>query len=250
MKNILKKALCLTLCLTMLLSAAVLFSACGKEEPADVEQTESAATGTEALTTEESGAKYDYLVLVNKQNKLPDNWEDVVELEESVNRWDETYQVEKKALEAFTALQKDLLENDGIVIELDSTYRSVKRQQEIWDEFEAERGLEYAQKYVAVPGYSEHHTGLAIDICIEKDGVRIDDNDDMIAEREIFSQIHAKLADYGFILRYLEGKDDITGYSYEPWHFRYVGSVETAKEIMDNGLTLEEYLGKVPETEG
>lgn len=250
MKNIMKRALCLPLCLMMLLSAAALLSACGKkEETAGNEQTEPAATENEALTGEESAEKYDYLVLVNKQNKLPDNWEDIVELEDSVNRWDETYQVEKKALEAFTALQKDLLENDGIVIELDSTYRSVKRQQEIWDEFEAERGLEYAQKYVAVPGYSEHHTGLAIDICLEKDGVRIDDNDDMIAEREIFSQIHAKLADYGFILRYLEGKDAITGYAYEPWHFRYVGSAETAKEIMDNGLTLEEYLGKVPGTE-
>lgn len=185
----------------------------------------------------------DYLVLVNKQNKLPDDWEETVVLEESTNRWGETYQVEAKALAAFLELQKDLLDNDGIVIELDSTYRSVKRQQEIWDEFEAEKGLEYAQKYVAVPGYSEHHTGLAIDICIEKDGVRIDDNDDMIAEKEIFSKIHAKLADHGFILRYLEGKDDVTGYAYEPWHFRYVDSPEIAHEITDAGLTLEEYLG-------
>ncbi|MBQ1553768.1 MAG: D-alanyl-D-alanine carboxypeptidase family protein, partial [Clostridia bacterium] len=79
--------------------------------------------------------------------------------------------------------------------------------------------------------------------CIEKDGVRIDDNDDMIAEKEIFSKIHAKLADHGFILRYLEGKDDITGYAYEPWHFRYVDSPEIAHEITDAGLTLEEYLG-------
>ncbi len=66
----------------------------------------------------------------------------------------------------------------------------------------------------------------------------------MIAEREIFAKIHAKLADYGFILRYLEGKDEITGYSYEPWHLRYVGSSEIAKNIMDQGLTLEEYLEK------
>ena len=64
----------------------------------------------------------------------------------------------------------------------------------------------------------------------------------MIAEREIFSKIHAKLADYGFILRYLEGKDEITGYAYEPWHLRYIGSVELAKEITKSGLTLEEYL--------
>ena len=93
-----------------------------------------------------------------------------------------------------------------------------------------------------MPRYSEHHTGLVIDICVIKDGKIINDNDEMIAERDLFSEIHAKLADHGFILRYLEGKDDITGYAYEPWHFRYVGSPEIAKEIMDKGLTLEEYL--------
>ncbi len=234
----LKPVIALLLALSLSL---VLFGCAGKQT-----EEETTAPVSEETETEPAPA-YDYLVLVNKQNKLPDNWEDVVQLEDSVNRYGETYQVEKTALAAFYELQKDLLDNDGIIIELDSTYRSVKRQQEIWDEFEAERGLEYAQKYVAVPGYSEHHTGLAIDICIEKDGVRIDDNDDMIAEKEIFAKIHAKLADHGFILRYLEGKDDITGYAYEPWHFRYVG-VDAAKEIAGKGLTLEEYLDAVPES--
>ena len=55
----------------------------------------------------------------------------------------------------------------------------------------------------------------------------------MIKETEIFAKIHAKLAKYGFILRYLEGKDDITGYSYEPWHLRYIGDVNIAKEIYE-----------------
>ena len=72
--------------------------------------------------------------------------------------------------------------------------------------------------------------------------VIFDDNDEMIAEKEIFAKVHAKLADYGFILRYLEGKEDVTGYGYEPWHFRYIQDVEVAKEIMSKGLTLEEYL--------
>ena len=100
------------------------------------------------------------------------------------------------------------------------------------------------KKYVAVPGFSEHHTGLAIDICLIKDGKVIDDDDDMIAERKIFAKIHEKLADYGFLLTYLEGKDDITGYSYEPWHLRYIDSVDLAKEITEKGLTFEEYLGR------
>ena len=127
-------------------------------------------------------------------------------------------------------------------IELDSVTRSVAEQQTLWDNWTVEYGEDYVKKYVAVPGYSEHHTGLAIDICIEKDGKRINDNDEMIAEKDIFAKIHTKLAKYGFILRYLDGKDDITGYGYEPWHFRYIDDAEVAKEIMDKGLTLEEYL--------
>ena len=69
----------------------------------------------------------------------------------------------------------------------------------------------------------------------------------MIAEKEIFAKIHEKLADYWFILRYLEWKDDITWYAYEPWHIRYVWDVAIAKEIYENGLTFEEYLGEMPE---
>ena len=191
----------------------------------------------------EDKKKYDYLVLVNKQNKLPDNWEEVVELVTVKNAWDEDIQVEKEAYEKFKEL-KSALEKDGVIIELDSVYRSVKRQQELWDEFTIKYGEDYVKKYVAVPGYSEHHTGLAIDICLRKDGELIYENDDMIAEKEIFSKIHAKLSDYGFILRYLEGRDDITGYSYEPWHLRYVGSTKIAKEIMSKDITLEEYLKK------
>ena len=69
----------------------------------------------------------------------------------------------------------------------------------------------------------------------------------MTEEREIFAKIHEKLADYWFILRYLEGKDDITWYGYEPWHLRYIRDVDVAKEIMEKWLTLEEYLGEFNE---
>lgn len=185
----------------------------------------------------------DYLVLVNKQNKLPDDWEDTVELVEVKNAYDEDIKVEKKAYEKYLELKEDLAK-DGITIELDSCYRSVQRQQDLWDEWsnDPEKGPEYVQKYVAVPGYSEHHTGLAIDICLKINGKLVYENEDMIKETEIFAKIHAKLAKYGFILRYLDGKDAITGYSYEPWHLRYIDDKDIAKEIMDNGLTFEEYL--------
>lgn len=185
--------------------------------------------------------KYDYLVLVNKQHKLPADWEENVELVEVKNAFDEDIKVEKEAYEKYLQLRDDLL-NEWVDIELDSVYRSVSRQEELWKEFEEEYGIDYTKKYVAVPGYSEHHTALAIDICIKKDWELIYENDDMIAEKEIFAKVHEKLADYGFILRYLDGKDDITWYGYEPWHLRYIWDVKVAKEIMSKWLTLEEYL--------
>ena len=184
-----------------------------------------------------------YLTLVNKKHKLPENWLEKIELISAKNSQGREFLVEKEALEHFNALRSKLLEQ-GIDIELDSTYRSVERQKELWAEFEETYGRAYCEKYVAVPGYSEHHTGLAIDVCLIKDGRVIDDNDEMIAEVEIFSKIHTLLSDYGFILRYMKGKEDITEYSYEPWHFRYVG-IKAAKKIYQKGITLEEYLGNV-----
>ncbi len=181
-----------------------------------------------------------YLTLVNKENKLPDDWTDKVELINARNSNGRQFQVEVVALQHFEALREKLFEQ-GIDIELDSTYRSVQRQEELWEEFKRMYGEEYCKKYVAVPGFSEHHTGLAIDVCLIKDGRIIDDNDEMISEVETFSKVHEKLADYGFILRYPKGKEDITGYSYEPWHLRYVGE-EVAKYIYQKNFTLEEYL--------
>ena len=194
------------------------------------------------ITACKNESKTDYMVLVNKQSKLPENWEDTIELVDVYTGLDETYQVEKKAAEAYSKLRDDLRENDHVIIELDSTYRTVARQQEIWDNFLKEYGEEYTKKYVAVPGTSEHHTGLALDIKIVKEGKIIFDNDEMTAEKEIFAKVHAKLAKYGFILRYPEGKEDVTGYGAEVWHLRYINDSDIAKEIMDKGITLEEYL--------
>ena len=191
-------------------------------------------------------SKIDYLVLVNKYSKLPDNWEKSVELVSAKNAWNEEVKLEKETYKQYKRLEKEL-KKDGVIIVLDSVYRSVKEQQDLWDRWskDPEKGIEYAKKYAAVPGYSEHHTGLAVDIVIKKDGKLIEENEDMIKEKEIFKKIHKKLSKYGFILRYLEGRDDITGYTYEPWHLRYVGSAKIAKEIMDKDITFEEYLASI-----
>lgn len=232
--------------------AAATFAGCGSAQK--TQETGSTilhkGTGAPAETTTSKSStvkngKIDYLVLVNKSHKLPDDWEKNVKLKKAKNRYGDSFKVEKKALSHFQDLQKELMDKEGIDIELDSVTRTVKEQSKLWEDWTKEKGIDYVKKYVAVPGFSEHHTGLAIDVCLEKDGKRIDDNDDMIAEKETFKKIHKCLAKHGFILRYLEGRDDITGYSYEPWHFRYIDSPKIAKEIMDKDITLEEYLGQV-----
>ncbi len=188
-------------------------------------------------------AEIDYLVLVNKCNALPDGWEDALETVTTANSCGDTVVTEKKAYEAYESLKEDLEKNDGIHIELDSAYRSVAKQQEIMDRFTKEYGADYAAKTVAKPGYSEHHTGLALDLYFRLDGKDVYYNEDMIQYPELWAKIHAKLAEYGFILRYLEGMEHVTGYGYEPWHIRYVDDAAVAREIMSQpGLTLEEYL--------
>ena len=197
-------------------------------------------SGSASSTTSQSTQDDIYLVLVNKENQLPGDWLDKIELVTTHNSLGEELQVERLALANFEALRTEL-QQEGIDIELDSVYRSVDEQQAIWDEWIHEYGEDYCKKYLAVPGYSEHHTGLALDIFLIKDSKTIRENDDMIADTDDFAKIHQLLPKYGFILRYMKGKEDITGYSYEPWHLRFVGQ-PTAEKITSRGITLEEYL--------
>lgn len=190
---------------------------------------------------------FDYLILVNKEYKIPDDYLSKVDLIVVHNflREEKNHTIENMTYQHFCELKNNLQEEENITIELDSVYRTVQRQQEIWDKYVRDEGIDYARKYVAQPGYSEHHTGLAVDICLRINGTIVDNNTDMIAQKEIFSKIHAKLPDYGFILRFLKGKEDVTGYNYEPWHLRFV-TKEYSKNITEKNITLEEFLGKLP----
>ena len=232
------------LILAAVFTLAISLTACGESNV----ETESADTVAKDSVNET--ASIDYLVLVNKLNPLPDGWEDALETVTVTNSVDDEVEVEAKAYAAYEQLKADLEENDGIYVELDSARRSVAEQQDIMDRFIEKYGADYAAKTVAQPGYSEHHTGLALDLYFKiknEDGSFTDVyyNEDMEKpEYEwIWDAIHARLADYGFILRYLEGEEHITGYRYEPWHIRYVDDAGIACEIMSQpGLTLEEYL--------
>ena len=183
----------------------------------------------------------DYMVLVNFENPLPEDWLDRVILRTTINSVGDNVFAEAGAYEAYLRM-KDELEKEGIHTELDSAYRSTAEQQKIVDDFTEKYGADYVKKYVAVPGYSEHHTGLALDLYLIVDGKTVYENEDLVQYPEIWAKIHEKLPDYGFILRYPEGKEKITGANYEPWHIRYVGSPEIAREITDKGITFEEYL--------
>lgn len=184
----------------------------------------------------------DYMILVNKQKKIDPGFIKTVELETISNTSGEEIQVETMALRAFNDLRDDLKKNEGITIGIDSAYRSVERQEELMKEFTEQYGAKYAKETVAEPGTSEHHTGLAIDLVPKVDGKWLIENEDMMKQKEIFKVIHKKLHKYGFILRYPKGKEKITGYSYEPWHLRYVADKKIAEEIYCKGITLEEYL--------
>ncbi|ACV22851.1 D-alanyl-D-alanine carboxypeptidase [Slackia heliotrinireducens] len=204
----------------------------------------SGKTGDEAADDKADSAEadgIDYTVLVNKQNKLPDGWEEAIELEHFTNTagWD--VDVEKKAYAAYLELKADL-EADGVYVDLDSAFRPIAEQQRIWDDFTKDYGEEYTKLHVATPGYSEHHTGLALDLYLIIDGEDVYMNEDMVQYPEVWAKIHAKLADHGFILRYLPKKKIETGYSYEPWHIRYLDDPDMAREITDQGITYERYL--------
>ena len=190
----------------------------------------------------------DYKALVNKLHPLPDGWEDSLETVMVKNSLGDDVEVEKKAYDAYLKLKEDL-EKENVHVDLDSARRSIADQQRIMDDFTKEYGADYALKTVATPGYSEHHTGLALDLYLNIDGEDVYLNEDMVQYPEIWAKIHEKLPEYGFILRYLEDKEHITGYGYEPWHIRYIDDVDAAKEIMAKGLTFEEYLGAVNTTD-
>lgn len=179
-------------------------------------------------------------VLVNKKYALPKQYvpEDLVEpnvpfiFEEKL----EKRKLRKEAAEALEVLFA-AAEEDGILLAGVSGYRSYNTQKGLYNWYVNRDGREAADRYSARPGHSEHSTGLAMDIS----GI-----DGKCAATDCFGDtpeaawLAENVYDYGFIIRYPEGKEHITGYKYEPWHLRFVG-VEVSREIRELGLTLEEY---------
>lgn len=176
-------------------------------------------------------------VLVNKNNKLPNNYipNDLLPInsEFAIGMQYLKYEA-KEYFEKMCSKAKI----DGYYIMAVSTFRSSDYQDKLYNNYCLEKGIEYANMCSAKKGHSEHQTGLAVDVS-DKNG----DYDNFINTKE-FEWMKNNAYKYGFILRYPKYKTDITGYMYEPWHYRYVG-INIARYIYENNITLEEYKGDV-----
>ena len=176
------------------------------------------------------------LLLVNKYNYLTEDY-----VPSNLENISTTYarsgmQLVKEAKEAFETLSENA-KKEGMNVIAMSSYRSYDYQVNLYNNYVAQDGKEAANKYSARPGYSEHQTGLAVDV------YNLDLPYTSFEETEEFTWMQENAYKYGFILRFPKDKVDITGYQYESWHYRYVGK-KVAKEIKDNNLTLEEYIAK------
>ena len=145
----------------------------------------------------------------------------------------------KEARNAYEKMATDA-KTAGFELVAFSSYRSFEYQDTLYNNYVSRDGKENADRYSARPGYSEHQTGLAFDIGEKgKEDLWLTEE---FGETEAGKWLVENAHKYGFILRYPKGKEAITGYMYESWHFRYVG-LNLAAEIKEAGVTLEEYLG-------
>ncbi len=225
-----------------------------EEESSDVPEEESSEPELEVSTSGES-SRADYvvvdpnegdwrLVLVNKTHRLASN----MEIE---TRQIQGEEVDARIYDSLVQMLEDGERDSDREFLVCSGYRSVDLQEELFENkiqrvMASDASLTYDEAYeiaatvVAIPGASEHNTGLTVDICAVDFQMLIEEYE----ETDEAQWLRENCYRYGFILRYPKGKEDVTGIIYEPWHFRYVG-VEAATEIMQQGITLEEYLGEV-----
>jgi D-alanyl-D-alanine carboxypeptidase len=175
-------------------------------------------------------------IIANKYYELGMDFvpEDLVDVP-ITHRYSDRVQLTREAYDAYMEMWNAAKEEQDIYLILASGYRSAKEQKEVYDEYDQSYGREFADNVAARPGYSEHQTGLAIDVYSKE-----------CSSAKTFkdSKTYAWLIDnsykYGFILRYPENKKSLTGYNYESWHYRYLGK-DLAKKVHDSGLTYDEY---------
>lgn len=179
------------------------------------------------------------LTLVNMSNKIPSDWTvDLVELRNN-------QAIDRRAYEGLQSMMDDA-RAEGLDPLICSSYRSQEKQEQLYTNkrnyyldqgYSNDEATALAAIWVAYPGTSEHQLGLTVDICSVSNQNLDDSQEDTATQQWLMANCYK----YGFILRYPSDKSEITGISYEPWHYRYVG-VDAAAEIHEKGLCLEEYL--------
>ena len=175
-------------------------------------------------------------VLVNKYHQLAPDYEPELVQMDTAYTYGTAY-LQREAWEQFKAMA-DQARTEGVRLWNVSSYRSYGTQKLVYDRYVSQDGQSLADTYSARPGSSEHQTGLALDINTASIRAHFEDT-------PTYAWLVEHCGEYGFILRYPEGKERITGYRFEPWHYRYVGR-EIAKLCMEEGLTYEEYVARLP----
>ena len=185
-------------------------------------------------TIKDTDMSKDELILVNKFYKLSSDYipEDLTNI--NLRYAYDNNRVREEVNEAFVNMASAAKEDD-IKLIANSSFRDYERQEEVYKEFYYSKGIDYADKYAARPGHSEHQTGLSIDIFTNGESTT-----DNFEDSDAFKWLSKNAYKYGFILRYPKGKEYLTGYNYESWHYRYVG-IKTAKKVYDSKLTYDEY---------
>ena len=183
--------------------------------------------------TEKTDMSKGNAILVNKYYSLPQKYtpSDIVE----VSNWHcyGTAQIKKEVYDAFKNMFSAAKKED-ITLIINSGYRSYESQKGVYDTYASTGGEEEADAFAARPDFSEHQTGLAIDIITYGASGKTFDTTDA------FKWLQKNAHKYGFILRYPKDKEDITGYSYESWHYRYLGK-DLATKVKESNLTYDEY---------
>lgn len=214
----------------------------GEEETEETSESEETEAHTyEIVTEEEVFDESSIEALVNRQYLLSEDYvpHDLVTVEVPLifPEHPEINQLRAPAAESLKRMFA-AAEEEGIILHARSGYRSYGTQEIQYGSFVETHGEEAASRFSAPPGASEHQTGLTMDVTSESVGYELLESFGETAEGEwIKDNAHV----YGFIIRYHEGREDITGYMYEPWHLRYVGK-ELAHDIYESGLTYEEYI--------
>lgn len=247
------------ICALMLL-AVLLLSSCSGASTKDFDYKTDIKEVEKVLNTKDKK----FLILVNKENPVDSDYkpEDIVSVDSEYTTQGKEVTLQKDAATAAEALIKEMRACGIKNVSITSGYRSYQRQKTLFEGYLAEEKIKHPTwsdskirnevlSYSAEPGKSEHHTGLCVDLITNEmlDLVNYGSEtsyspyDKGFAETEAFEWLQDNAHKFGFILRYPEDKTKITGYSYESWHYRFVG-VAAATEMYEKDITLEEYLGK------